>query len=250
MNHLLICGTMLGKTDAEKYQALFGILALISIFLGALSNFFDFFGYAYLIFFIAAIAMVFVEIYGKKTNSTPIKFNTAGVVGTIFIIILIASALGGNKQNSEQSMNYYNEGLDNFNKGISFLNEGISNLDEKDRSAAIAKFEISRDFFSKSKTNFETALKKSDTNSNINNKAKYLIESSDYYSKGLDEYTSALRLLEKYEGTNLLTNGIGILLNPASAASMSSDLSEIKIKSEKVKNYFDLAKNAKESAEK
>lgn len=205
MSYLLICGTMFGKNDAEKYQALFGILALISLFLITSSNFF---AYVFLIFLIAAIAMVVVEKYGEKTNSTPIKFTTAGVVGTIFIIILIASALSGNQQNSEQSIKYYNEGTDNFNKGISFLNEGNTNLNKEDASVSIAKFELSRDFFSKSKTNFETALKKSDTNSNIYNKAKYLMESSDYFIKGIDEYTSALRLLEKYKGTNLLTTGI------------------------------------------
>ena len=76
------------------------------------------------------------------------------------------------------------------------------------------------------------------------------MQSSDYYSKGIDEYTDLLRLLDKYKGTNLLTKAIGVVLDPESAGSIPSDLYEIKIKSEKAKSYFDLAKNAKESSEK
>jgi uncharacterized membrane protein len=238
---------MFGKNDAEKYQALFGILALISLFLITSSNFF---AYVFLIFLIAAIAMVVVEKYGEKTKSTPLKFNIAGIVGTIFIIILVASVFSGNQQNSEQSMKYYNEGVNSFNKGVSFFNEGVTSLNKKDTNTAIAKFELSNDFFRQAKTNYETAMWKLDTNSNMNSKAKYMMQSSDYYSKGIDEYIGALRLLEKYEGTNLLTTGVGVILNPESITSITSELSEIKIKSEKAKNYFDLAKNAKESAEK
>jgi len=95
---------MFGKNDAEKYQALFGIIALVGLFSITASNFFV---YVFWIFLIAAIAMVVVEKYGEKMNSTPIEFNTAGVVGTIFILILITSALSGNQQSTEDS-SYYN----------------------------------------------------------------------------------------------------------------------------------------------
>ena len=238
---------MFGKNDAEKYQALFGIVALISMFLISSSAFFMM---VFAVFLIAAIVMTFVESYGKKTNSTPIKYNTVGVIGTLLILVIVAGVLGGNQQQSEQSLQDYEDGVVNFNKAVSFLNEGYTNLNKEDTSVAVAKFELSNDFFRQAKTDFEKSMEKSQTNVNLNKKAKYLMQSSDYYSKGIDEYTDLLRLLDKYKGTNLLTKAIGVVLDPESAGSIPSDLYEIKIKSEKAKSYFDLAKNAKESSEK
>lgn len=99
---------MFGKNDAEKYQSLFGILALMILFSNTSSVFFK---YLFLIFLATAIAMIFVEKYGEKTNRTPIEFNTAGVVGTIFVLILISSALSGNQQNADES-SYYDSYLE------------------------------------------------------------------------------------------------------------------------------------------
>ena len=104
MSYLLICDTMFGKNDAEKYQAFFGILAIISLFL--ITSYYVFL-YVFWISFAAGIAMIIVEKYGEKTNSTPIEFNTAGVIGTIFIFILIIGALSGYPQSTDESF-YYN----------------------------------------------------------------------------------------------------------------------------------------------
>ncbi len=238
---------MFGKTDAEKYQALFGILALISLVLAGLYESSSA-AVAFGIFLIAAISMIFVEFYAKKTNTVPIKFNKAGIIGTIIIIFLIIIAIGGSQKNSQQIEGYYTEGINNFNNGISFTNKGNTNLNEGDVSAAIAQFDIAKDFFSKAKTNFETVVKRSDSNAN-KNKAKYLMESSDYYGKGLDELMIALRLAEKYKGTGSLTTAIELIRNPESITTISSELLEIKVSSEKAKNYFDLARNSKDSAD-
>ncbi len=50
--------------------------------------------------------MIIVEKYGEKTNSIPIEFNTAGVIATIFIFILIISALSGNQQITKESSDF------------------------------------------------------------------------------------------------------------------------------------------------
>ena len=247
--------TMFGKNDAEKYQTLFGILSLISIPLALVS---ESFLPLFWILLLAAIFMIIVEQYGKKTDSTPLKFNMVGVFGIFFITLLVASALSGGVDNSEPSMTYYddgakeyNEGVDNYNKGISFYNDGMTNLRADNMPAAIAAYEISRDFFSSSKTNFDASLSESDANSNLYTKANYMAESSDYFVKGIDEYTAALRLIERYnDDASTVAVGIGIILDPTSGAlGISSDFTEIKIKSEKARKYFDLATGAMDAAD-
>ena len=191
------------------------------------------------------------EITGSTPSFKKIFTIFLYIIGLIVVLSIISAFISGmSGPLSDDSANYYNEGVDNFNKGISYFNDGLTKLDDEDTNGAIAKFELSKDFFNTAKINFETAMSKSDTNSDIFYSAKYMVESSDYYCKGLDEFISALRLIEKYAGTNLFISGINVLLNPELIVSMNSDLSEIQVKAEKAKNYFELARNARESAKK
>lgn len=249
------------KKDLVKYQLLFGTITVISLFLSESSNAALF---AFWIFLIATIITILVdpELVKKRkknassdSNPTLIILIVIAIIFIIFIILSIpnlsftepsqkSSQFGEFSRYSE----YYNIGVDNFNKGIDFLNNGATNLNKQDLTGAIAQYEISKDFFDKAKANFEAAIREQETSSNIN-KARYLMQSSDYYIKGVDEYTTGLRLVEKYKAGGFFENAIQVMLQPESLSTMSSELIEIKVKSEKAKNYFDLAKNAQESAQ-
>ena len=144
MSYLLMCDTMFGKNDAEKYQAFFGILAIISLFLVTSDYFFV---NVFWIFFAAGIAMIIVEKYGEKTNTTPIEFNTAGVIGTIFIFILIISALSGYQQNTEES-SYYNSYVE--------TNQEIETFDYNKYSSILDSVNEIRDLSNDALLNYNT----------------------------------------------------------------------------------------------
>ena len=190
---------MFGKNDAEKYQALFGITALIGLFSITSSLFFV---YVFWTFFIAAIAMVIVEKYGEKTNSTPIKFNAAGVIGTIFILILIINALSGYQQNTEES-SYYNSYIESnqeietfdYNKYSSILdlaneigdlsNDAILYYNTNEYSAVISltqELEQKNDFLKTELDDFNAYVQYEYEYSNLKK------EDADYYLKQSFEF--------------------------------------------------------------
>lgn len=141
----------------------------------------------------------------------------------------------------------FNKGVEAFNQGGDLLRESFNaSLNTKTYSISIAKAEVAKGFYDEAKISFSSSLNEKATENQLK-KADYLVKSSDYYSKGIDEYVTAYRMFENKNAatsTDIVQAGFAIVMGRVPDLSKFQDDPEARIRLEKAKTYFDLARDS------
>lgn len=185
-------------------------------------------------------------------------------IGIIFILLVITSAISGylygvsvtekkiapdtwnpNFNLSPFEVKFY-KGVEAYNQGGDLLFESF-NLSQNplSHSASIAKAEVAKGFYDDAKFSFSSSLSEKSTDKQLR-RADYLSKSADYYSRGIDEYTTAYRMFEnknQITSNNIVQAGVSLVKGQSPDFSKFNEDPEVKIKLEKARTYFDLARD-------
>lgn len=186
-------------------------------------------------------------------------FMLTGVVVVALIVIAVIAAfvqgMGAPKSTKtvdstvvvtvtpSQFMIKYNKGVDAYNQAVGLFN-GANNA-SLNYPARIAKAEIAKGFYDEAKFDFSSSLSEPASENRLK-KADYLAKASDYYSKGIDELVAVYRANEKMntESSGAAVQGVvSLLMGRVPDLSTFQGDPESKIRLEKAKTYFGLAKD-------
>lgn len=191
-----------------------------------------------------------------------VKNLLIGIV-IIFILLVITSAISGflygvsvtEKKTTPDTWNpsfkispfedKFYKGVEDYNEGGDLLFESF-NLSQNplSHSASIAKAEVAKGFYDDAKFSFSSSLSEKATDKQLR-RADYLSKSADFYSRGIDEYTTAYRMFEdknQITSNNIVQAGLSLVKGQTADFSKFNDDPEVKIKLAKAKTYFDLAR--------